>query len=295
MRRLGRRARDTLNRAAVKAARTARLGHYVVLDYPSTSAPPAGRRRSGKLHDLVAAGERDYRQTLALIGSFEDALVRIPLRAGDDRSPSWVNDFLPGLDAAAIYAFLRSRRPATYLEVGSGTSTRFARRAIEDGDLATRIVSVDPRPRAEIDAICDQVVRQPLELVDASLLDGLRAGDVLFVDGSHRVFTGSDATVFVLDLLPKLAPGVLVGIHDVYLPDDYPEEIAERHYSEQYLLGALLLGDPSWIGVVLAANYVSTRSELAGELDALWERPELHGIETHGVALWLEVRAPQVS
>jgi hypothetical protein len=103
------------------------------------------------------------------------------------------------------------------------------------------------------------------------------------------VFTGSDATVFVLDLLPSLAPGVLVGVHDVYLPDDYPEEIADRHYSEQYLLGALLLGEPDWIRPVLAADYVSRRPELAAEISALWGRPELEGVQTHGVALWLEV------
>ena len=225
------------------------------------------------------------------IASFEADLARIPRAAHDGRTPSWSNEFMPGLDSASIYAFLRSRRPQTYLEVGSGISTRFARRAIEDGKLETRIVSIDPSPRAEIDALCDQVIRQPLELVDPERLPPMGSGDVLFLDGSHRAFTGSDATVFFCDVLPRIAPGVLVGIHDIFLPDDYPEPFMERHYSEQYLLAALLLGLPEWIDLVLAADYVSKRPELAGELSPLWRRPELAGTPTQGGGFWFELGA----
>ncbi len=291
LRRRARRTRDSLNRAAVRAARASGLGHYVVLDYPASARPATGSRREGKLHDLVATGEPEYRRALELIGSFSDDLARIPLRSDDPSTPTWINDFLPGLDSSAIYAFVRSREPRTYFEVGSGTSTRFARRAIEDGSLETKIVSVDPSPRAEIDALCDQVIRSPLELADPAALAELEAGDIFFLDGSHRVFTNSDATIFFCDLLPKLAPGVLVGVHDVYLPDDYPEDISDRHYSEQYLLAALLLGEPDWLRLTLAADYVSKRPELAGTLNSLWERPELAGIETHGVGFWFEVES----
>ena len=288
-RRQGRRARDRLNRLASKTAGVAGLGHYLVLDYPASARDAPTIRRDGALHDLVAAGESRYREALRTIASYEHDLGRIALSAGADGSaPAWRNGFLPGLDSAAIYSFIRSRRPVTYLEVGSGSSTRFARRAISDGELETKIVSIDPRPRAQVDALCDVLVRGPLELADPAAFAQLGAGDVVFLDGSHRVFTGSDATVFLLDLLPTLAPGVLVGIHDVYLPDDYPPEVANRHYSEQYLLAALLLGQPAWLGLVLAAHFVSGRSLVFGELQSLWRRPELRGVETHGVAFWVE-------
>jgi hypothetical protein len=286
-----RRARDAVNRGAVRAARAARLGHYVVLDYPASAAPPGGRRESGRLHDLVAAGEPAYGESLRTLASFEADLARVPLESPDPGAPAWINDFMPGLDAAAIYGFVRSRAPRTYLEVGSGTSTRFARRAIEDAGASTRIVSIDPSPRAEIDQICDVVVRSPLELADREVFAGLAEGDVVFLDGSHRVFAGSDATMFFCDLLPELPAGVLVGVHDVYLPDDYPADIAERHYSEQYLLATLLLGEPGWLRPVLAADYVSRRPALAEPMAPLWARPELTGVETHGVAFWLETAA----
>ena len=64
-----------------------------------------------------------------------------------------INGWLPGLDSAALYAFLARTDPALYLEVGSGNSTKFARRAITDHGLRTRLVSIDPQPRAEIDAL----------------------------------------------------------------------------------------------------------------------------------------------
>jgi hypothetical protein len=264
-----------------------RLGHYIVLDYPPSAGTAHRVRARGALFEVVDAHAAEYREQLRMIGGYAEDLAKISVRSDDPRRPSWVNEFLPGLDSSAIYGFLRSRNPSTYLEVGSGNSTAFARQAIADGRLRTSIVSVDPNPRADVDKLCDAVVRQPFELVDGRLLPQLKTGDVVFLDGSHRAFTGSDATVFFLDFLPSLAPGVLVGVHDVYLPDDYPEGISERYYSEQYLLGALLLGRPNWLRPVLAAHYVSSRDGF-GELDGLWATPELRGVETHGVGFWLE-------
>ena len=283
------RARDALKRGLAKGARKIGLGYWVPLEYPPSARSSGVTRTDGPLYDVVAGAESTYRGSLRTIASFDSDLARIPRTADDGRTPSWINEFMPGLDSASIYAFVRSRRPRTYFEIGSGISTRFARRAIEDGKLETRIVSIDPSPRAEIDGLCDEVIRQPLELVEQAQLPALQENDVLFLDGSHRAFTGSDATVFFCDVLPTLSPGVLVGVHDVFLPDDYPEPFIQRHYSEQYLLAALLVGRPEWIDLVLAADYVSKRPELAGELSALWGRPELADIPTQGGGFWFEL------
>jgi predicted O-methyltransferase YrrM len=285
------RARDAFKRGLARAARRVGLGYWVALEYPPSARSAGVTRTEGPLYEVVAGSEATYRETLRTIASLESDLARIPRAAHDGRTPSWDNEFMPGLDSASIYSFVRSRQPRTYFEIGSGISTRFARRAIEDGRLESRIVSIDPSPRAEIDALCDQVIRQPLELVEADRLPALEEGDVLFLDGSHRAFTGSDATVFFCDVLPTLPPGVLVGVHDIFLPDDYPEPFIERHYSEQYLLAALLVGRPEWIELVLASDYVSKRPELAGELSSLWARPELAGIATQGGGFWFELGA----
>jgi hypothetical protein len=283
--------RGAAQRALASFARFIRLGHLVVLDYPPTARDAPAARTGGRLHDLVAAGVPDYRRSLRVLAEYEQDLARIPRVSADDRRPAWINEFLPGLDGAAIYGFIRSRGPGTYMEIGSGNSTRFARAAIDDEGLSTRIVSIDPHPRAEIDALCDEVVRSPLETASPEVFDRLGEGDVLFFDGSHRVFTGSDVTVFFLDLLPRVSSGVLVGVHDVYLPDDYPADIWRRNYSEQYVLAAFLLGGSGWLRPVLAADYVSRRPDLAAELASLWQREELRGIETHGVTFWFEIGA----
>jgi Methyltransferase domain len=285
------RVRDALRRGIVRALRALGLGHFITLEYPPTAREASEQRTEGPLHDLIAAGEARYRETLNTLGSYADDLARIPRVAPDERSPAWLNEFIPGLDAAAIYGFLRSRNSGLYLEIGSGMSTKFARAAIDDGRQPTKIVSIDPHPRAEIDGLCDEVLRTPLELAPASVFDRLGEGDVLFFDGSHRAFTGSDATVFFLDLLPRLVPGVLVGVHDVYLPNDYPDQFEWRHYSEQYLLAAALLGGSGWLRPVLPADYVFNHPELAGELDSLWRRKELEGVSTHGGAFWFEIAA----
>src|SRR5690606_20567587 len=105
--------------------------------------------------------------------------------------------------------------------------------------------SIDPFPRAEIDSLADIVIRTPFEQSDLAWVRELEAGDMVFVDNSHRVFPNSDATAFFLDVLPNLAPGVLVQIHDVYLPFDYPQDMCDRYYSEQYVLAAMILANPT--------------------------------------------------
>jgi hypothetical protein len=177
----------------------------------------------------------------------------------------WCN----GLDAWALHGFLAERRPATYLEIGSGVSTTVARKAIERHGLPTRIVSIDPAPRSDIDALCDVKFRARLEDTDLSVFDTLSARDVVYLDGSHQVLPNSDTTVFMLEVLPRLPPGVLVGIHDIYLPDDYPDDAAATGMAEQYLVAAYLLGG-SLDKVVLPSAALGRR-----------------GFQ-HGVALWLE-------
>jgi hypothetical protein len=201
-----------------------------------------------------------------------------------------VNGWLPGLDSAALYTFLARTDPALYLEVGSGNSTKFARRAIEDHGLRTRLVSIDPQPRAEIDALCDEVVRSPAEEVDLTVYDRLGAGDVLFVDNSHRCLQNSDATVMFLEVLPRLQPGVLVEFHDIVLPEDYPPEWLDRFYSEQYLLAAYLLAGGDRLSVELPNHFVSTDAELAAILAPLWDDPALAGVERHGGSFWIRTR-----
>ena len=262
--------------------------HVLRLDFPPSADPLPrwghGRPPHARLLELLRAAEPDFRASLEVVARHADALRAIPLGPAGAGEPYWHTDWLPGLDAAALYAFVREGAPRRYVEIGSGSSTAFAARAVRDGGHATEIVSVDPSPRAEVDALCDRVVRAPLERADLSLFAELDAGDVVFFDGSHRAFAGSDATVFFLEVLPELPSGVLVGVHDVFLPADYPPSWRGRWYSEQYLLAAYLLGGARVLPV-LAAYYVSGSAHLRAVLAPLWR--DLPGVHPLGTSFWL--------
>jgi hypothetical protein len=293
MRRLASEAKDCAtvwigHRAAGVASRAMRR-EYIPLDYATSARNEPRWLPHHELARQIAERDEAYAAVLATIGDFREQFRRIPLHAQGPRDPSWINDWQPGLDCVALYAFLRSRSPALYLEVGSGESTKFVRRAIEDGGLSTPIVSVDPQPRAEVDTICDRVVRAPLEAADLSMFDELASSDVVFFDGSHRVFMNSDATVFFLEALPRLPSGVLVGIHDIYLPWDYPSDITNRYYSEQYLLAAYLLAGTHRFQTVLPSWYLSQSEAHRPAVDSIWDDPALRDVSRHGTAYWVEI------
>ena len=115
---------------------------------------------------------------------------------------------------------------------------------------------------------------------------------MVFMDGSHVAFMGSDVVAFTFDVLPRLAPGVLVGVHDMFWPSDYPPEWGTYWFNEQYVLGGLLLGAPTWLEPVLPVHYAMGDAELAAPLAAVWDRPGLDAVERLGSTLWLRTLAP---
>jgi Methyltransferase domain len=157
-------------------------------------------------------------------------------------SPSWFGGAICTFDSLTLYTMIRKLRPSRYVEIGSGMTTLVARKAVDDFGLRTKIVSIDPHPRQFVDSVCNEIERCSLEDLDLSYFDSLESGDILFLDGSHRSFMNSDVTVFFIDLLPRLKPGVIIHIHDITLPFDYPESYKHWYWNEQYLLAVYLMG-----------------------------------------------------
>ncbi len=269
-------------------------GYYpIFLDYAVHPLPRYGYGKPPhpELYAMFAVERDRYRERLRGFLCFQEQLLRIPLRQpGESTEPSWINKWLEGLDTLALYGMVAERKPKLYLEVGSGYSTKLVRRAIRDHGLATKLVSIDPHPRAEIDAICDRIVRQRLEDADLSIMAELEAGDILFVDSSHRSFMNSDVTVFFLEALPRLKPGVLVHLHDIHLPYDYVPERAEWYYSEQYLLATSLLAGHANYGVLLPNAFIAEEADLVSELRPLLGRPEMTSVHARGWSFWMEIR-----
>jgi hypothetical protein len=201
-------------------------------------------------------------------------------------TPYWRNGWFENLDPISLMGMLLIKRPEKYFEIGSGNSTKFARHTIASARLETKLLSLDPEPRASIDALCDSLIRRRLEDCDLSIFDDLSAGDIVFFDGSHRAFTNSDVTVFFLDVIPRLKKGIIVHIHDILLPWDYLPEWKKRLYSEQYLLAAMLLCPQPSFKVLLPNFFVSKDEELKRQVDTLIQPL---GCIAQGWSFWLEM------
>lgn len=241
---------------------------------------PSGEKLMAILDQRASA----HRNHLAGIDALSDWLKKIPTHGSpDELEPYWANHWFEGLDAASLYYFLVANNPSIYMEVGSGNSTKFARKAINDHGLKTKIISIDPQPRADIDKLCDKMIRQKCEDVDSSVFTNLSPSDILFIDNSHRSFQGSDVTVFFTEILPSLPKEMLFGIHDIFLPFDYPAGWLDRFYNEQYLLMAYLHGGMGGGGIEFPVRHINangdTKKTLAPSL--------LDHIRLNGGAFWM--------
>jgi hypothetical protein len=152
------------------------------------------------------------------------------------------------VDAELLYAMIRWLKPRRVLELGSGFTTLLidmaARRNAADGSPVDAS-AYDPYPPPQILGPERTAGVKPIRATDVPLetFGELESGDVLFVDTTHTVKLGSDVNYIVLDVLPTLAPGVIVHFHDIFLPWEYPREWFEVNrylWAEQYLLQAFL-------------------------------------------------------
>jgi hypothetical protein len=279
-------------RTSIRKAILERLApNAVTIDYRPKLLPRwgEGKRPHRQLEPMLKSGMEGYADVLSRFADFTSTLA-----AGS--GVSWGTGWFDALDAVALYSMMAWIRPNRYVEIGSGISTQFARKAVTDHRLTTTLTSIDPEPRAEIDAICDDVIRSGLENVDLPIFDLLGPGDFLFMDGSHRVLMNSDATVFFLEVLPRLKPGVVVHMHDIFLPNDYPLRWRELYYSEQYMLAAYLLAGEK-LKVLLPNAFVSTRETLLPRIRPLFVKPEMAQVggllaqtDYLGSSFWCEVR-----
>jgi hypothetical protein len=245
------------------------------------------------LYKIINENREEYKRHLNQLLTYTDNIqaIRKIGEETNENEPCWNNGFLPGLDIAAIYGMLAQYNPKNYIEIGSGNSTKVARKAINDLGLQTKITSIDPYPRASIDHLADKVIRKPFEqLTDNEfIIEELGENDILFIDNSHRVFPNSDATICFLELLPKLKKGVIVHVHDIYLPYDYPQFMCDRYYNEQYMLAAFILANPEKYHTILPNYFVSEDEELRDLIAPLWNHKNLEGVERHGGSYWLSV------
>ena len=157
----------------------------------------------------------------------------------------------PEGDGLSLRMMLAECRPRRIIEVGSGFSTACMLDSAEHLGLdELELTCIEPNAGRLRSLLRDgdmeriTLVEQPVQEVDASLVDGLERNDILFIDSTHVLKTGSDVHFEFFHLLPRLKPGVVVHFHDVEYPFEYPDKwIFEDNHSwnEAYALRAFLM------------------------------------------------------
>jgi hypothetical protein len=209
--------------------------------------------------DLDVAGQ------LELLARFDyaaeiEALAKAPRGPG---VPDLLADNFGAGDSEFLYSVVRHFQPRRIFEVGSGNSSlvsigALARNRAADPARGGELVCIDPHAPAKVDATGARVVRRKVEELGRPFFAELDRGDVLFIDSSHVIRPQGDVLFEFLELLPTLRPGVLVHVHDVYTPRDYPAALlVERacFWNEQYLLEAFLTGNRDF-RVIGALNHL---------------------------------------
>jgi predicted O-methyltransferase YrrM len=205
------------------------------------------------------------------------------------RWPEWATDGYCAQNAsfgyssgALLHAMIRHLAPRRVIEIGAGSSTLLIKAALAcngEGLLTT----IDPNPREHVSDLPErcEVVVERVECTPLSRFKELDRNDLLFIDSSHVVKTGADVNFVYLDVLPRLRPGVVVHIHDIYLPYEYPKTYSARKagqrmfWTEQYLLQAFLTHNGS-CEVLLAGYWLQReRPEVFGAAFPSWN-PEAH-------------------
>lgn len=161
------------------------------------------------------------------------------------------NGAFESVDGEILYCMVRHFKPNKIFEIGSGNSTYLSAQAIlknkeEDNDYECELVAIEPYPNDILKAGfpgLSKLIPKKVQDIPLSEFKKLRENDILFIDSSHVLKIGSDVQYEYLEILPRLHKGVIVHLHDIFLPAEYPKEwVLEdyRFWTEQYLLQAFL-------------------------------------------------------
>lgn len=197
-------------------------------------------------------------------------------------------------DGLVLHALLRHLRPRRLIEVGSGWSSACT---VDTNELyvnsGCEVTCIEPHPKRVLHQTIGTpnspftIIESGIQTVPLTLFDTLEAGDILFIDSTHVLRTGSDVTHELLEILPRIAPGVYVHFHDIFWPFEYPRSWAveeNRAWNETYALRAFLCGNAHWRIVMFNDFMAKNEAALIRETCPAFRK-------NPGGSLWLERRA----
>ena len=166
-------------------------------------------------------------------------------------------------DAECWYQIIRANKPKRIIEIGSGNSTLMAIKAIkknqsEQLNYTCEHICIEPYEMPWLEQMDITIIREKVEDMDLSFFSQLKENDILFIDSSHVIRPQGDVLFEYLELLPSLNKGVIVHIHDIFSPRNYPKSWLQddiRFWNEQYLVEAFLSNNDSW-EIIASLNFL---------------------------------------
>ena len=250
-----------------------RLGFHITINHFYEPIPDTRTLKDDlweKQSELVGIGmnEKSQIDLLSLFSSkFKKEYENFPRNETSILYQYYVdNRGFESVDGEILYCMIRHFKPKRFIEIGSGNSTYLSAQAIlknkeEDNAYECELVAIEPYPNDILKAGfpgLSKLVSKKVQDIPLSEFRKLRENDILFIDSSHVLKIGSDVQFEYLEILPRLHTGVVVHLHDIFLPAEYPKEwVLEKYifWTEQYLLQAFLTFNDSF-KVLWAGSYM---------------------------------------
>jgi Methyltransferase domain len=225
-------------------------------------------RKPRSMHGLMV---RTIPDQLALLSEILNAII--PAAGRDLHGEAVVKNGFDGygvIESDVLAALVATRQPQRIVQVGCGVSTAILLLAADFAGYRPKITCIDPYPTDYLKRLQAEgritLIAEPAQEVDIELLTALKTGDLLFIDSTHTVKVGSEVNRLVLEVLPRLAPGVMVHFHDIYFPYEYPRNFLSSDLffpGETTLLYAYLLDNPNFrVDICMSMLHYAASAEL---------------------------------
>jgi|SRR5690554_921308 len=199
------------------------------------------------------------------------------------------NSMICPIDGLMLYSMINHFQPKRIIEVGSGFSSAIMLDINEiERDEKMQLTFIEPFPKRLYSLLRKEdygsikIHEKKIQNVDLSIFNDLEENDILFLDTSHIVKSGSDVNYWLFNILPILQKGVIIHIHDIFWPFEYSREWIENQtcYSEIYLIRAFLMNNKDY-QIILFNNYL--QHKYSNELNKI-----NHSLINPGGSLWLK-------
>ncbi|MBB1285819.1 class I SAM-dependent methyltransferase [Flavisolibacter sp. BT320] len=202
--------------------------------------------------DGIVGIDMQAEKQIQLLNSLQAYYPELPFHSTRQKNLRYYlqNDFFSYTDGILLYSLMRHYKPKRIIEIGSGFSSAVM---LDTAEIFfqnnVQLTFIEPYPERlyslirKADKTATTIIEQGVQAVPLDVFAQLEAGDILFIDSSHVVKTGSDVNYILFDILPLLKPGILIHFHDVFYPFEYPKNwvFNGRNWNESYFLKAFLM------------------------------------------------------